>query len=148
VHVPDSDQSGQPGLPGLAFLRAASEEVLDRARAVADVVLQTGQGALGAAPVPRAVSELLTSVTHLVSQVPTPAAQLDLFLQELTAKRAMVAAMQAQLASFDSQLEILERSLQPLQDWSRQLSSAQEALLAATRLLQHPSGKGNGTPGG
>ena len=144
--MPDGNSSGQPGLPGLGFLRAASEEVLERTRAVADVLMQTGQGALGAAPVPRVVADLLSSVTHLVGQVPAPAAQLDLFLQEVTAKRAMVHAMQSQLTSFDSQLEILERSLQPLQEWGRQWTSAQESLLAATRLLQPPGSRGTAGP--
>ena len=120
--------------------RSAAEEVVERVRGVAEALAATTsaatrQGAQLGAPVPRAVSDLLGSMTHLASAVPSPAAQLELVLQELKAKRALVQALVTQLESFDAQLEFLERSLEPLQGWTKQWASVTDSLASAAGTL-------------
>ncbi|HWH28071.1 MAG TPA: hypothetical protein VNU26_03755, partial [Mycobacteriales bacterium] len=80
-----------------------------------------------------AAGDVLASLRSLVEQVPPPAAAIDLFLEEVKAKRALVQALQAQLASFESQLEVMERSLEPLQAWGRQWSAVQDGIADVLR---------------
>ncbi len=127
------------------MMRSAAEDVLHRTRAFADLVRSTGGtglNALGAlsAPVPRAFGDVVSSLQGLMEQTPGPGAQLEMFLQEVHAKRAMVQALQSQLASFDNQLEILERSLEPLRVWGQQWTSVQTSL-AETMAVFRPGGR-------
>lgn len=130
--------------PMSRMIRSAAEDVISRTRAFADLVRTTGgtglnaMGAL-ASPVPRAFGDVVTSLQGLMEQTPGPGAQLDMFLQEVHAKRAMVQALQTQLESFDTQLEILERSLEPLRVWGQQWSSVQGSL-AETLGVFRPGG--------
>jgi len=128
--VEDPAQDRAAGL-----LRAASEELIDRLRALADLTRSTGAGSLGAlpGPLPTVAGDVLASLRSLVEQVPPPAAAIDLFLEEVKAKRALVQALQAQLASFESQLEVMERSLEPLQAWGRQWSAVQDGIADVLR---------------
>lgn len=127
------------------LIRSAAEDVISRTKAFADLVRSTGGtglnaiGALGT-PVPRAFGEVVSSLQGLMEQTPGPGAQLDMFLQEVHAKRAMVQALQTQLASFDNQLEILERSLEPLRVWGQQWSNVQNSL-AETLTVFRPGGR-------
>lgn len=128
------------------LIRSAAEDVLNRTRAFADLLRTTGGTGLNAigalsAPVPRAFGDVVSSLQGLMEQAPGPGAQLDMFLQEVHAKRAMVQAPQTQLASFDSQLEILERSLAPLRVWGQQWTSVQSSL-AETLAVFRPTGGG------
>ncbi len=98
------------------MFRAAADDLSNRVRALTDAVLSASGSAIGAVggPVPAAAADVLSSLRNVVEQAPPPTAALELLLEEVRAKRALVQAMQTQLASFDSQLEVLERSLQPL----------------------------------
>jgi hypothetical protein len=131
-HV-DDDPPTARGPAGL--LRAASEEFFDRAAAFADAVRRAGSSAVGElpGPIPAAATELVHSMRTIVESVPAPTAPLDMLMEEIKAKRAIVRALQEQLASFETQLEVLERSLVPLHEWSRQWESAQNALLEPLR---------------
>lgn len=112
-------------------LRSAFDDLLDRTNAVTDLVRRTGSGALGATPLPSAVTGLLGSLRQVVEQAPPPTVQLDLFLQEIKAKRALVRALQEQLESFDAQLATLEASLAPLQLWGRQWERVRSTVLGS-----------------
>ena len=125
------DESEQPQ----SMLRAAADELFDRVRALSDVMRSAGGTALGAVgtPLPLAAADVLSSLRSVVEQAPPPTAALDLLLEEVRAKRALVQAMQVQLKSFESQLEVLERSLQPLHEWGKQWSRLQATLGTALR---------------
>lgn len=119
----DSEGSGR-GASGL--VRAASEELLERFQALADAVRRAGAGAAEfAGPVPAAATDVMQSMRAVLESVQAPTAPLDMLMEEIKAKRAMVRAMQEQLASFDTQLEVLERSLVPMHEWSRQWENLQ-----------------------
>jgi hypothetical protein len=130
--VTEDSQSGR-GPAGL--LRAASEEFFERATAFADAVRRAGGSAVGElpGPLPGAASDLVRSMRTIVESVPAPTVPLDLLMEEIKAKRAIVRAMQEQLSSFDAQLDVFERSLTPLHEWSRQWEKAQSALLEPLR---------------
>ncbi|MCW2715827.1 MAG: hypothetical protein JWN88_2874, partial [Frankiales bacterium] len=53
-----------------------------------------------AAALSSATSDVFGSVRDLVMQVPTPTVPVDLLIEEIRAKRALVEAMQVQMASF------------------------------------------------
>jgi hypothetical protein len=128
------DEQPQDRPPGL--LRGATEELLERLRTLADLTRSAGSSTFGAlpGPLPGAAGDVLSSLRRLVEQAPPPTAAIDLFLEEVKAKRALVQAMQVQLASFDSQLEVMERTLEPLHAWGRQWSALQEGMMDALRL--------------
>jgi hypothetical protein len=138
----DSGEWGPMDVGGIS--RRTADEVRERIRVLADAVRSTAGRPLGAlgAPVP-VVGELATSLQRLVEGVPTPVAQLELLLQEIKAKRAMVRAFQEQLTSFDKQLEVLERSLEPMREWGARWSSVQEAMSDSLRVFR-PGGVADG----
>ena len=127
--------SDRPDRRATGMVRAASEELLDRVQAFADAVRRLANDAVGElpAPLPAAAVELLRSVRAVVESVPAPTAPLDMMMEEIKAKRALVRALQEQLSSFDVQLEVLERSLVPMHEWSRQWENVQNALLEPLR---------------
>jgi len=112
------------------LLQAATDELLERLRTLGDLTRSVGSTTLGAVPgpLPRAAADVLGSIRSLVDQVPPPTAVVDVFAEEVKAKRALVQAMQVQLASFDKQLELLEQSLGPLQAWGRQWAAVQHGV--------------------
>ena len=124
------------------MFRAAADELFDRVRALSDVMRSASGTALGAvgAPLPMAAADVLSSLRSVVEQAPPPTAALDLLLEEVRAKRSLVQAMQVQLASFDSQLEVLERSLHPLHEWSKQWTRLQATLGTSLRPSWGPGG--------
>ena len=75
---------------------------------------------------------MLTSLQHLVDQVPQLTTEVDVLLEGVHAKRLTLQALQAELAAFDSQLGLLEQSLAPLlmftDQWSRMRGSLNETL--------------------
>ena len=93
------------------------ESLLDRGRAVADLV----SGAAGAVartvtstpPVPQVVS----SLDVLVDAMPPVGEELALVLHELRAKRSTIRAVQEELSVLDEQLAVLEKALAPLEAW-------------------------------
>lgn len=128
------------------MIRSAAEDVISRTRAFADLLRTTGGSGLNAlgtlsSPVPRAFGDVVSSLQGMMEQTPGPGAQLDMFLQEVHAKRAMVQAMRTQLASFDTQLEILERSLEPLRVWGQQWSSVQNTFAETMAVFRPGSGR-------
>jgi len=110
---------------------------MDRIRILADAVKANATRPLGAigAPVPM-VGELATSMQRLVEGVPTPQAQIEMLLQEVKAKRAMVRAFAEQLGAFDKQLEVLEQSLEPMKEWGERWSSVQNAMSDSLRVFR------------
>ena len=65
---------------------------------------------------------------RLADQMPPVTAELDVLVHEVHAKRLSIQALQAELAALDQQLEVLERSLVPVQAWSRQWNRLRRAL--------------------
>jgi hypothetical protein len=140
--VADDGDWGPMFLGGIS--RRTADEVMERIRVLADSVRSTAGRQIGAlgAPVP-VMGELAASMQRLVEGVPTPMAQLQLLLQEVKAKRAMVQAFHAQLESFDKQLEVLERSLAPMMEWGERWTSVQETVTDSLRVFR-PGGGAEG----
>ena len=65
---------------------------------------------------------------RLAEQVPSITAELDVVVNEVHAKRLSIQALQAELAALDQQLEVLEKSLVPVQGWSRQWNRLRRSL--------------------
>lgn len=112
------------------LLQATIDVFLDRTRAVADLVTSAGGGALAKVPepVPSAVTRMLASLRQLAEQAPPLTAELDVLVEEVHAKRLSIQALQAELAALDHQLEVLERSLAPVQAWSKHWERLQHSL--------------------
>lgn len=121
------------------LLQGAMEELLHRTRVVVNLLGSAGSGALDVLPepVPAAAARMLVALQRLLDQVPPVASQLDVLVQEVHAKRMTVQALQAELAAFDHQLEVLEKSLAPLESWTRQLSRMRKTL---AETLDSPGG--------
>jgi phage-related tail protein len=112
------------------LLHSTVDVFLDRTRAVADLVAGAGGSAVDRLPepVPAAVNRMLSSLRQLAEQAPPLTAELDVLIQEVHAKRKSIQALQAELAALDKQLEVFERTLAPLETWTRQWSRIQHAL--------------------
>ncbi len=87
-------------------------------------------------------AELFGRLRSMAEQLPAPTAQLDTFLQEVQAKRALISALQLQLAAFEQQMVLLEQALAPLQEWGHQWSGMQrmftEPLLSPAPATEPP----------
>jgi hypothetical protein len=120
------------------LVQATIDVFLDRTRAVAELVASAGSGALGALPepVPTTVTRMLTSLRQLAEQMPPITAELDVLVQEVHAKRLSIQALQAELTALDNQLEVLERSLAPVQAWSRQWNRMRHSLTDGLTLTE------------
>lgn len=120
-----ADQKESHGL-----LHSTVDVFLDRTRAVAELVAGAGGSALGRVPepIPTAVTRMLASLRQLAEQAPPLTGELDVLVDEVHAKRLSIQALQAELGALDRQLEVLERTLGPMQSWSRQWSRIQHAL--------------------
>jgi hypothetical protein len=112
------------------LLHSTVDVFLDRTRAVAELVANAGGSALGHVPepVPTAVTRMLASLRQLAEQAPPLTGELDVLIDEVHAKRLSIQALQAELGALDRQLELLERTLGPMQAWTRQWSRIQHAL--------------------
>lgn len=123
--------SGSPERHGLA--QSAADLLLERTRAVVDLMSAAGAGALGVVPepVPATVTRMLTSLRHFVDQAPPLTAEIDVLVQEVHAKRLSIQALQAELAALDRQLEVLERSLAPVEAWALQWNHLRSSLAGA-----------------
>lgn len=126
----DQGEARQRGL-----LQSAVEEFLERTRSLANVLGSVGSGALGAIPepLPAMVTRMLGSLEQVLDQAPPFAAELDVLLLELHAKRLTVQALQAELSAFDQQLDVLERSLAPMESWIHQWTRLQQSLTETLR---------------
>lgn len=122
------------------MVQGAIDVFLDRTRSLADLVASAGSGALGVLPepVPATVTRMLVSLRQLVEQMPQVTLELDVLVQEVNAKRKSVQALQAELAVLDSQLEMLERTLVPVQAWSRQWNRMRRSLTETLPQSQPP----------
>lgn len=122
--------AGQAEPRRYGLLQSAVQEFLERTRAVANLVSSVGGGALGATPEPvrATVTRMLLSLQQLVEQAPPITAEFDILVQEIHAKRLTVQALQAELSAFDQQLDVLERSLAPLEVWTRQWTQLRDSL--------------------
>lgn len=120
----------RPDQPHHGLLASTVDVFVDRTRAVADLVLKAGGGAIGALPdpVPATVTRMLASLGQLVEQMPPLTAELDVVVHEVHAKRLSIQALQAELAALDEQLAVLERSLAPVEAWSRQWNRVRHGL--------------------
>lgn len=112
------------------MLQATVDVFLDRTRALADLMASAGSGALERMPepVPSAVTRMLSSLRQLAEQVPPLTGELDVLIEEVHAKRLSIQALQAELSALDHQLEVLERSLAPVEAWSRSWQRLQHSL--------------------
>lgn len=122
-----------PEPPPHGLLRATVDTFVDSTRAVVEAMAAAGSGALGAlpAPFPDTVTRMLTSMRRLADQMPPVTAEIEILVQEVHAKRLSIQALQAELAALDDQLEVLERSLAPVQAWSRQWNRLRRSLAEA-----------------
>lgn len=113
------------------LLQSTFDLFIDRTRALADLMASASSGALGIVPepVPSTVTRMLSSMRQLAEQVPPLTAEFDVLVDEVHAKRISIQAMQAELAALDRQLEVLERSLAPMQAWTRQIERLQRSLV-------------------
>lgn len=116
--------------PGPGMLQATVDVFLDRTRALTELMTNVGGEALGRMPepVPAAVNRMLGSLGQLAEQVPPLTAELDVLIEEVHAKRLSIQALQAELSALDHQLEVLERSLGPVEVWSRSWRRLQQSL--------------------
>jgi len=114
-------------------LLAPVRELTDRVRRLSEASL----GAIGSA-LPAPATELLGSMQTLIAQVPTPIAQLELVVSEIHDRREQVRVLRAGLAAFEEQLDILERSLLPVLEWSKQWLGVQEVMLDSFRRFGLP----------
>jgi len=123
--------AGASGSRGL--VHATVDAFADATRGLMEAVAAAGGGALGAlpAPVPTSVTHMLVSLRRLVDQMPPLTAEIDVVVREVHAKRLSIEALQAELSTLDEQLEVLERSLRPVQAWSRQWNRLRHALAEA-----------------
>ena len=117
--------------PASGPLWATTDLMLQQLRAYTDLATNASMRALGGVSPPGmdAAGGVLTSLQELARQAPAPAAQLDVFLSELRAKRSLISALQLQLAAFEQQLEQLERTLLPIQEWGQQWTAIRSSLL-------------------
>lgn len=115
------------------LLHATVDLFVDRTRALVEATTAAGAGALGAMPepVPATVTGMLTSLRHLVEQVPPLTAEFEVLVQEVHAKRLSIQALQGELAALDAQLEVFERSLAPVEAWARQWNRMRSSLTDA-----------------
>ena len=125
---PALEQGAQRGL-----VHATVDAFLDSTRGLVEAVATAGGGALGAlpTPVPTSVTRMLASLRRLADQMPPLTAEIDIVVREVHAKRLSIEALQAELATLDEQLEVLERSLRPVQAWSRQWNRLRRSLAEA-----------------
>jgi vacuolar-type H+-ATPase subunit I/STV1 len=126
------------------LLQSAMEELLERTRAVANLVGSVGSEALGAMPepVPATVTRLLKSLQQLIEQAPPFTAEFDVLVEEIRAQRLTVQALQAELSAFDHQLDVLEKSLAPLESWAHQWAQLRQSVGEAI----HPAAPEPGPP--
>jgi hypothetical protein len=124
------------------MLQATIDVFLDRTRAVTELMANVGSEALGRVPepVPSAVTRMLSSLRQLAEQAPPLTVELDVLLEEVHAKRLSIQALQAELAALDHQLEVLERSLAPVEAWSRSWQRLQHSLADSLNLPKEPVG--------
>jgi hypothetical protein len=122
-----------PEQPSHGLLHAAVDAFVDSTRAVVEALAAAGSGALGAlpAPVPDTVTRMLVSMRRLADQMPPVTAEIEILVQEVHAKRLSIQALQAELAALDNQLEVLERSLAPVEAWTRQWNRLRRSLAEA-----------------
>lgn len=125
------------------MVQSAVDAFLERTRAVADLMTSASSSALGALPdpVPASVATMLASMRHLVEQMPSVTAELDVLVQEVHAKRLSIQALQAELAALDTQLGVLEKALTPVEVWSKQWGRMRHALTDTLGGVQEPEGK-------
>lgn len=116
--------------PSHGLLHSTVDAFVDSTRAVVEAMASAGSGALGAlpAPVPDTVTRMLATMRRLADQMPPVTAEIEILVQEVHAKRLSIQALQAELAALDDQLEVLERSLAPVQAWSRQWNRLRRSL--------------------
>lgn len=122
-----------PEPPPRGLVHATVDAFVDSTRAVVEAMTAAGSGALGAlpAPVPDTVTRMLISMRRLADQMPPVTAEIEILAQEVHAKRLSIQALQAELSALDDQLEVLERSLAPVQAWSRQWNRLRRSLAEA-----------------
>ena len=73
----------------------------------------------------------LVATSGQVCWPPVGRNQCPLTLQEVRAKKALIAALRLQLAAFEQQMDLLEQALGPLQQWAERWSQAQQAIIDA-----------------
>jgi hypothetical protein len=119
--------------PSHRLVHTTVDAFVDSTRAVVEAMASAGSGALGVlpAPVPGTVTRMLASMRRLADQMPPVTAEIEIVVQEVHAKRLSIQALQAELAALDDQLEVLERSLAPVQAWSRQWNRLRRSLAEA-----------------
>jgi hypothetical protein len=120
-----------PGTATAAAIRTGTQLFLDQLKQFTDMTKAAGTipwtDTVGR-PGTELAREFLEHMRSMAEHTPAPTAQLDTFLQELRAKRALIGALQMQLTAFEQQMEILELTLKPLQEWGHEWSVVQRAI--------------------
>lgn len=120
------------------MLQSTIDLFLDNARTVAQFATQAGSAGAHAVvpdPVLASVNKMVSALRTVAEQAPQITDEIDVLISELHAHRLTIQAASAELTVLDRQLEILERSLAPVQTWSRQWSQMQRSLLRTTDVL-------------
>ena len=119
--------------PAHGLVHATVDAFAEATRGLVEAVAAAGGGALGGlpTPVPSTVTRMLVSLRRLADQMPPLTSEIEVVVREVHAKRLSIEALQAELSTLDEQLEILERSLRPVQAWSRQWNRLRKALAEA-----------------
>lgn len=130
--------NGWTGIPDpAASLRMASDVFLRQLRLFSELTAAPGvtEWIAGGVPGARLAEGMLDYLRSMAEQAPAPTAQLDTFLQEIRAKKALIGALRLQLAAFEQQMDLLEHTLAPLQQWAEQWSQVQQAITDALPLF-------------
>lgn len=112
-----------------ALVQAAMQELLERTRAVTQLLSPVGAGAREAVPdlARSPVTPVLAARLRLLESVP-PVPDIDVLVQQVQAKRLTLAALQAELAAFDHQLQALEQAIAPGARWAHGWSQLAKSL--------------------
>ena len=128
--LPDEDVP-YPAAATAAAFGTATQLFLDQLKQFTDMTQAAGTTPwtdTAGRPGTELAREVLEHMRSMAEHTPAPTAHLDIFLQELRAKRALIGALQLQLTAFEQQMGILEQALKPLHEWGREWSTVQRAI--------------------
>lgn len=122
-----------------ALVQAALQELLERTKAVTQLLGSVGTGARGALPdlARTSMAPVLAAQQRLIESVP-PVPDLDVLVHQLQAKRLTLQALQAELSAFDHQLQALEQAIAPVARWAHEWSQLAKSV---TELLDRSEDK-------
>ena len=128
---PHDEHVPYPAAATAAAFRTGTQLFLDQLKQFTDMIQAAGTipwTDTAGRPGTELAREVLEHMRSMAEHTPAPTAQLDTFLQELRAKRALIGALQMQLTAFEQQMDMLEQTLMPLHEWGQEWSTVQRAI--------------------